>query len=97
MFKISKFNKYLVTTITEPPLEPINEEELALNLHQDSLHRTESELRQMLTLNATSERKNGTETFRDLGGSFILPLLKELKYDNKSIPLVFPGKIYFKK
>jgi hypothetical protein len=63
-------------------------------LHEDSLHRNESTLRQML--NGTSLDDGGTirkdgEAFRDLGGSFILPLLKEIKYDNKSIPLVFAG------
>uniref|UniRef100_A0A914LY76 Neurotransmitter-gated ion-channel ligand-binding domain-containing protein n=1 Tax=Meloidogyne incognita TaxID=6306 RepID=A0A914LY76_MELIC len=39
----------------------------------------------------------GSEAFRDLGGSFITPLLKEKKYDNKSIPLVFadePLKVF---
>nr|CAD2191026.1 unnamed protein product [Meloidogyne enterolobii] len=79
-------------------MEIINEEELALNLQTDSLYRNESILRDLLKNEVIGEKEDlGSEAFRDLGGSFITPLLKEKKYDNKSIPLVFadePLKVF---
>uniref|UniRef100_A0A914NEH9 Neurotransmitter-gated ion-channel ligand-binding domain-containing protein n=1 Tax=Meloidogyne incognita TaxID=6306 RepID=A0A914NEH9_MELIC len=87
------------TTTTTTTMEIINEEELALNLQTDSLYRNESILRDLLKNEVIGGEKEdlGSEAFRDLGGSFITPLLKEKKYDNKSIPLVFadePLKVF---
>ncbi|KAL3094292.1 hypothetical protein niasHS_004048 [Heterodera schachtii] len=83
------------TTGTSTTWAPINEEELAMNQHVDPLGRDRKQLLAQLIArsnNVSDEAEDDElrETYRDLGGSFILPLLKERKYDNKSVPLVFP-------
>lgn len=78
-----------ITTATT--LAPINEAELAANLHSDPMQRDETSMRALLQLLEERDAA-GAEEHRDLGGSFILPLLKERKYDNRSVPLLFPGR-----
>lgn len=85
----------MTNNLTTTTLAPINEEELALNLHRDPMGRDEAKMRNLLMDNGTDEmgqERGSWEAYRDLGGSFILPLLKERKYDNRSIPLVYSGK-----
>lgn len=85
----------MTNNLTTTTLAPINEEELALNLHRDPMGREEAKMRNLLMDTGTDEmgqERGSWEAYRDLGGSFILPLLKERKYDNRSIPLVYPGK-----
>uniref|UniRef100_A0A915NDP9 Neurotransmitter-gated ion-channel ligand-binding domain-containing protein n=1 Tax=Meloidogyne javanica TaxID=6303 RepID=A0A915NDP9_MELJA len=64
-----------------------------------SMHKAKKAKMRFTLDKAVSIKKEdlGSEAFRDLGGSFITPLLKEKKYDNKSIPLVFadePLKVF---
>uniref|UniRef100_A0AC34R9W9 Neurotransmitter-gated ion-channel ligand-binding domain-containing protein n=1 Tax=Panagrolaimus sp. JU765 TaxID=591449 RepID=A0AC34R9W9_9BILA len=60
-------------------------------LHFDSLGRNETILRDLLANLTHLEVKEDYEFYyRDHGGSFLLPILKTVDYDNSSVPIVFP-------
>lgn len=47
-------------------------------------------LRNMLSDERGLEEETG-ESYRDYGGSYVLPLLAAVEYDNTTVPLVFHG------
>uniref|UniRef100_A0AC34GTJ8 Neurotransmitter-gated ion-channel ligand-binding domain-containing protein n=1 Tax=Panagrolaimus sp. ES5 TaxID=591445 RepID=A0AC34GTJ8_9BILA len=59
-------------------------------LHTDSLGRNESVLRDLLSnLTYLEYEEDFSSYYRDHGGSFLLPVLKAVNYDNTSVPVAF--------
>ena len=59
--------------------------------HADSLNRNETFLRDLLSnLTHLEVEEDFGSYYRDHGGSFLLPVLKAVDYDNSSVPVVFP-------